>query len=123
MLKSVNAFYDEITPIGTRELFRITTFEIIDEYCEDNASVVRKAVAFILKLDRNGNRLCDSIRFDFWDGTSWLCEYKWDDWNRNNRLITVAVIDEYSTTVDSYKTDKASLQRRLLAMLPKKSVA
>lgn len=123
MLKSVNAFYDEITPIGTRELFRITTFEIIDEYCETNASVVRKAVAFILKLDRNGNRLCDSIRFDFWDGTSWLCEYKWDDWNRNNRLITVAVIDEYSTTVDSYKTDKASLQRGLLAMLPKKSVA
>lgn len=123
MLKSVNAFYDEITPIGTRELFRITTFEIIDEYCEANASVVRKAVAFILKLDRNGNRLCDSIRFDFWDGTSWLCEYEWDDWNRNNKLITVAVIDEYSTTVDSYKTDKASLQRRLLAILPKKSVA
>lgn len=123
MLKSVNAFYDEITPLGTRELFRCATAEIIDEDYEGNASVVRKAVAFILKLDRNGSRLCDSIRFDFWDGTSWLCEYDWDDFRRNNKLITVSVIDEYSATVDSYKTDKASLQRRLLAMLPKRTAA
>ena len=119
MLKTVTAFYDEITPLGTREHFRSASAELDPDYYDTNPSIIRKAVAFLLKLDRNGNRLCDSVRFDFDDDTSWFCEYKWDDWYKNNKLITVEVT-EYGPSVESYKTDKASLQRRLLAMLPKK---
>ena len=132
MLCNVNIFYDEITPLGTRQYRWDTAAYISNTYDERNAMYVRKALAFLVKLDRDDNKLCDMARFDFTDGTRWVCEVKWEDWNAyishraDAMLITVEVFglnNSGSTPDESYKTDKASLHRRLLAMLPKKSVA
>lgn len=123
MLKKVNVFYDEITPLGNRIYRYDTSADILDWYDERNAMYVRKALAFLMKADRDDNKLCESARFDFADGTSWYCEITWEDWYQGERLITVGVHKpgNYSSTPDeSYKTDKASLQRRLLARIPRK---
>ena len=132
MLCNVSIFYDEITPLGTRQYRWDTAAYISDLYDERNAVYVRKALAFLVKLDRDDNKLCDMARFDFTDGTRWVCEVKWEDWTAyiNHRtdsmLITVEVFkpsNSGSNPDESYKTDKASLQRRLLAMLPKRTAA
>lgn len=130
MLCNVNIFYDEITPLGTRIYRWDTAAEITDTYDERNAMYIRKALAFLVKLDRDDNKLCDMARFDFDNGARWMCEVKYEDWvayisdKSDQMLITVEVFEwsnSGSTPDESYKTDKASLQRRLLAMLPKRS--
>lgn len=132
MLCYVQVFYDEITPLGTRQYRWDTAANISDTYDERNATYIRKALAFLVKLDRDDNKLCEMARFDFTDGTRWVCEVKYDDWtayiNRrtDSMLITVEAYgpnNTGSTPDESYKTDKQSLQRRLLAMLPKRNAA
>ena len=129
MLKKVSLFYDEITPLGTREYRWDTSANISESYDERNAMYIRKACAFLVKLDKDDNKLCDMVRFDFTDETRWCCRVEHEDWldyishRIECMLITIEIfnVNNYSSTPnESYKTDKASLQRRLLAMLPKK---
>lgn len=116
MFKEIRLSYTEKNPIGDRQ-WRNDVSYLWDGpgSAKENKEMVRKAIDFMFKLDRNDCIPCDSVCFDF--GDFWYyCEARNEDVWARNRIITVTKYYKagwHSNNDEPYRIDAATFRRML----------
>lgn len=111
MIESIAIFYHEKNPLG-RTQHRADIMNVLPSDPETKI-MIRKAVAFLLKFDRDGFSNCDAITFHYSDATS-LCVTCEDYRDAEARILTVEPVNQSPYYTESkYRIDATTLRNEL----------